>query len=231
MSAPPRPARVWPFGGSAPPGAWPAPRSTPCTSASTPSSRRQSVGDRSPISDQALPWRSKPTWRHRPGRARATARSGLGFGSVAIRVASAGAPPDARERSRPIAAAAVAAIPMTVMSSLMPPMAFGCSRWTTAGAFTAVEHWNAESIGRHVCNARATASPPCSRCCRAVWLDRGRRGSWPCGWITAPSICRTNQPDQVKLRFGFQNNQELAGSPPQCACAGPCLQSKETHYI
>ena len=28
-------------------------------------------------------WRSKPTWRHRPGRARATARSGLGFGSVA----------------------------------------------------------------------------------------------------------------------------------------------------
>ena len=26
---------------------------------------------------------SKPTWRHRPGRARATARSGLGFGSVA----------------------------------------------------------------------------------------------------------------------------------------------------
>ena len=28
-------------------------------------------------------WRSKPSWRHRPGRARATARSGLGFGSVA----------------------------------------------------------------------------------------------------------------------------------------------------
>ena len=25
----------------------------------------------------------QPTWRHRPGRARATARSGLGFGSVA----------------------------------------------------------------------------------------------------------------------------------------------------
>ncbi len=23
----------------------------------------------------------------------------------------------------------------------------------------------------------------------------------------------------------------IAGSPPQCACAGPCLQSKETHYI
>ena len=37
-------------------------------------------GPKPAISDQAL---SKPTWRHRPGRARATARSGLGFGSVA----------------------------------------------------------------------------------------------------------------------------------------------------
>ncbi len=33
------------------------------------------------------------------------------------------------------------------------PMAFGCSRWTTAGGwiFTAVEHWNAECVGGHVC--------------------------------------------------------------------------------
>ena len=36
------------------------------------------------------------------------------------------------------------------------PMAFGCSRWTTAGAgssppATAVEHWNAECVGWHVC--------------------------------------------------------------------------------
>ena len=36
----------------------------------------------------------------------------------------------------------------------MPPTscgartAFGCSRWTTAGAF---EHWNAECVGWHVC--------------------------------------------------------------------------------
>ena len=49
-----------------------------------PQSRRQSVGDRSPRSrTRRCWWRSKPTWRHRPGRARATARSGLGFGSVA----------------------------------------------------------------------------------------------------------------------------------------------------
>ena len=39
-------------------------------------------GPKPAISDQAL-LVAKPTWRHRPGRARATARSGLGFGSVA----------------------------------------------------------------------------------------------------------------------------------------------------
>ena len=33
------------------------------------------------------------------------------------------------------------------------PMAFGCSRWTTGWGwiFTAVEHWNAECVGWHVC--------------------------------------------------------------------------------
>ena len=46
-------------------------------------------GPKPAISDQALVVaiegcsESQPTWRHRPGRARATARSGLGFGSVA----------------------------------------------------------------------------------------------------------------------------------------------------
>ena len=39
--------------------------------------------------------------------------------------------------------------------------------------FTAVEHWNAECVGWHVCK-RATASPPCSR---SPLYDRGRRGS------------------------------------------------------
>ena len=40
-------------------------------------------GPKPAISDQALLWRSKPTWEASPWRARATARSGLGFGSVA----------------------------------------------------------------------------------------------------------------------------------------------------
>ena len=52
--------------------------------ASTPSSRRQSVGDRSPaISDQALLVAIEADLEASPWRARATARSGLGFGSVA----------------------------------------------------------------------------------------------------------------------------------------------------
>ena len=40
-------------------------------------------GPKPAISDQALLVAIEATWRHRPGRARATARSGLGFGSVA----------------------------------------------------------------------------------------------------------------------------------------------------
>ena len=65
--------------------------------------------------------------------------------------------------------------------------------------FTAVEHWNAECVGWHVLQARRPLRRPAADlhgACRAVWLDRGRarRGGWPCGWITAPSICRTTSP-------------------------------------
>ena len=127
-------------------------------------------GPKPAISDQALLVAIEAAWRHRPGRARATARSGSASGlSRHPGCPQAGAPPDARERSRPIAAAAVAAIPMTVRSSLMPrtscgaPMAFGCSRWTTAGAgSSAVEHWNAECVGWHVCK-RGDRSSQCRR--------------------------------------------------------------------
>ena len=107
----------------------------------------------------------------------------------------------------PLAAGAVAAIPMTVRSSLMPR-----TMWGTDGVrvftvddgwgwiFTAVEHWNAECVGWHVCK-RGTASPPCSRSggLPGCMADRGRRGSGAgCGWITAPSIVGPlHQPDQV----------------------------------
>ena len=127
------------------------------------SSRRQSVGDRSPRSrTRRCWWRSKPTWRHRPGRARATARSGLGFGSVA----TSGLP-------------ASGVLRLMRENNLLSP--HRCRRrggnphdgeiithapnlmWGTDGVrvftvddgwgwiFTAVEHWNAECVGWHVC--------------------------------------------------------------------------------
>ena len=45
--------------------------------------------------------------------------------------------------------------------------------------FTAVEHWNAECVGWHVCKRRPLRRPAADLhgACRAVWLDRGRRGS------------------------------------------------------
>ena len=55
------------------------------------------------------------------------------------------------------------------------------------------------SASAGMCASEATASPPFSR---SPWGLRGcmprpppvRRGGWPCGWITAPSICRTTSP-------------------------------------
>ena len=65
-------------------------------------------------------------------------------------------------RSRPIAAAAVAEIPMSVRSSPMPPTSCGADgvRVFTVDdgwgwIFTAIEHWNAECVGWHVCKLAA----------------------------------------------------------------------------
>ena len=79
----------------------------------------------------------------------------------------------------------------------MPRTSCGArSRWTTAGAgFTAVEHWNAECVGWHVCKRRPLRRPAADLhgACRAVWLDRGRRGSGA-GLADGYSICRTTSP-------------------------------------
>ena len=107
---------------------------------------------------------------------------------------------------RPRASPGRKAIPMTVRSSLMPrtscgaPMAFGCSRWTTAGAGSSPpSSIGTPSVSAGMSASAATASPPCSR---SPWGLPGcmarprpaRLGGWPCGWITAPSICRTTSP-------------------------------------
>ena len=78
--------------------------------------------------------------------------------------------------------------PMTVRSSLMPrtscgaPMAFGCSRWTDGWGWIFNRR---RALERRVCRlACLQARRPLRRpaadlhgACRAVWLDRGRRGS------------------------------------------------------
>ena len=95
---------------------------------------------------------------------------------------------------------------MSVRSSPMPPTscgartAFGCSRWTTAGAgYSPPSSIGTPSASAGMCANEATASPPFSRSPRGC-MPRPppvRRGGWPCGWITAPSICRTTSPTKV----------------------------------
>ena len=64
--------------------------------------------------------------------------------------------------------------------------------------FTAIEHWNAECVGWHVCKRgdRFAALQPISMGLARLYASTPpvRRGGWPCGWITAPSICRTTSP-------------------------------------
>ena len=64
--------------------------------------------------------------------------------------------------------------------------------------FTAVEHWNAECVGWHVCKRgdRFAALQPISMGLAGLYGSTApaRLGGWPCGWITAPSICRTTSP-------------------------------------
>ena len=64
--------------------------------------------------------------------------------------------------------------------------------------FTAVEHWNAECVGWHVCKRRRPLRRPAADLLGASGCMArprpARLGGWPAGWITAPSICRTTSP-------------------------------------
>ena len=100
--------------------------------------------------------------------------------------------------------------PMTVRSSLMPrtscgaPMAFGCSRWTTAGAGSSPpSSIGTPSVSAGMSAARRPLRRPAADlhgACRAVWLDRGRRGSGAGladGSRLPVSVGPLHQPDQV----------------------------------
>ena len=83
--------------------------------------------------------------------------------------------------------------------------------------FTAVEHWNAECVGWHVCKRgdRFAALQPISmgRAGR-VWLDRGRRGSGAGladGSRLPVSVGPLHQPDQVGR--GIQPSYAFVAEP------------------
>ena len=176
---------------------------------------RQSVGDRSPRSrTRRCWWRSKPTWRHRPGRAR-------DYRKVWARL----------RVCRDIRVARKRVLRLMRENNLLSP--HRCRRrggnphdgeiithapnlmWGTDGVrvftvddgwgwiFTAVEHWNAECVGWHVCKRgdRFAALQPISMgLAEAVWLDRGRRGSGAGladGSRLPVSVGPLHQPDQV----------------------------------
>ena len=124
----------------------------------------------------------------------ATARSGLGFRDIRVarkRVLA----PDAREQPHH-RCRAVAAIPDEINSwNLM----WGTDGSTAgAGSSPPSINWNAECVGWHVCKrgdrfAALRRSPWGLPGCMARPRP-ARLGGWPCGWITAPSICRTTSP-------------------------------------
>ena len=176
---------VWPTacGGSAPPGAWS--RSSFYAMTYRPARRAaagKAVGDRSPRSrTRRCWWRSKPTWRHRPG-------SFEGYRKVWARLRVCRDIRVARKRvlhgpdcarticSRPHRCRhTVAAIPMTVRSVTPCPEPHVLSTDGRSGVhgissddgwgwiFIAVEH-SERRVCRLAClQSAATASPPCSR--------------------------------------------------------------------
>ena len=93
----------------------------------------------------------------------------------------------------------------------------GVPRWTTAGAgYSPPSSIGTPSASAGMCASEATASPPFSR---SPWGLRGcmprpppvRRGGWPCGWITAPSICRTTSP--TRSSSGIQPSYAFVEQP------------------
>ena len=127
---------------------------------------------------------------------------------------------------------------MSVRSSPMPPTscgartAFGCSRWTTAGAgYSPPSSIGTPSASAGMCASAATASPPCSR---SPWGLRGcmprpppvRRGGWPCGWITAPSICRTTSPTRSSSGASSRPTPSSPSPRPTASPRGSIARSR-----
>ena len=146
-------------------------------------------GPKPAISDQALLVAIEADLEASPGRRGLP--QGLGSASGLSRhpgCPQAGAPPDAREQSlSPHRCRRRGGNPhdgeiITHAPNLMwGTDGVGCSRWTTAGAGSSPpSSIGTPSVSAGMSASAVTASPPAADlhgACRAVWLDRGRRGS------------------------------------------------------
>ena len=167
------------------------------------------------------------TWRHRPGRARATAIATSGLPERVLRLMR-------RERSalaRSLQSRRWRQSPSRCDHHVTPreprcgtPMAFDRSRWTTAWAsiLTAVEHWKAECVGPGMsATLGSTASPPCSAISMGL---AGLYGSTAAGsssvagledGSTAPSSCRTTSPTRSSSGASRRPTPDRSRAPDQ----------------
>ena len=108
-------------------------------------------------------------------------------------------------------------------------MAFGCSRWTMAGAGSSPPSSSCERrvSNWQVCNRGdrfAIPMQPISMGLAGLTASTASRlasyGGWPCGWITAPCICRDHC-HQPWLSSGASSTPSSAVAPDQTrvACA------------
>ena len=97
--------------------------------------------------------------------------------------------------------------------------------------FTAIEHWNAECVGWHVCKRgdRFAALQPISMGLALGCMARprpARLGSWPCGWITAPSICRTTSPTRSSSGASSRPTPSSPSPRPTASPSGSIARSR-----
>ena len=97
------------------------------------------------------------------------------------------------------------------------PQARDCSlRKSSCGSvdeFTAIDI-GTPCVGWHVCK-RGAALQPNGACEENSRPPPVRRGGWPCGWITAPSICRTTSPTRSSSQLQSSSRRTAQQDPDE----------------
>ena len=79
--------------------------------------------------------------------------------------------------------------------------------------FTAVEHWNAECVGWHVCKRGDRFGPEPSPWGLPGCMARPRpAGFWPCGWIDGSQYLSDHFTNQIKF-WGIQPSYAFVAEP------------------